>query len=96
MTEIPRVKLPKTALGNDPDDWKGDPVAVAEATGAVERVAERQRIASGKLSKQDLKKRAAFLELCKEFQARTGHPLCPKDKAQVAQFTIDLKLAGVL
>jgi hypothetical protein len=95
-TKIPRVKLPKTPEGNDPDDWKDNPEAVEAAKAAVEAAAKRDRIIKGNLTRHELDHRIYFLDLCKEFTSRTGHPLCETDKRQIEKYTIDLKLAGEL
>ncbi len=48
------------------------------------------------LSKSDIAKRLAFINLCREFQSRTGHPLCKTDKAVLARYKAELKQDGAI
>ena len=82
-----RIVLPVTEDGNDFADYD-------QAT--MDRVNRQIDSVQAKSGKLDLKKRQDFLALCKEFQARTGHPLCRIDTALVKQYTADLKNAGML
>jgi len=82
-----RIILPVTEDGNDFADYD-------QAT--MDRVNRQIDSVQAKSGKLDLKKRQDFLALCREFQARTGHPLCKIDAALVKQYTADLKNAGML
>jgi len=85
-----RIVLPVTEDGNDFADY--DQATMDRVNRQIDAVQEK----SGKLTPRALKKRQDFLALCREFQARTGHPLCRIDTAVVKQYTADLKNAGML
>lgn len=44
------------------------------------------------LSRPDIAKRLKFIDLCKEFQSRTGNSLCITDESVLKRFTAELVL----